>query len=280
MSGSSTAITYGQSLIASSLSGIVATDPISRTPIVGALAWNDGSTTFPSISDSNTTPYTYTFTATTYPDLYKTVSGITTVKVDKAVIIVSADNKTKIYGDDNPILTVSYSGFVNGQNESILSSKPVISTSADKYSPAGTYPITLSGGGTADNYTVTYVDGTLTIDKAILTVTADDVSKTYSDDNPILTVSYSGFVNGQNESVLITKPIANTNADKESPIGTYAITLSGGVADNYAFEYVDGTLTVTSDIHRLILLISLITAGVLAISAAAILIIRKKHKQT
>ena len=31
-----------------------------------------------------------------------------------------------------------------------------------------------------------------------------------------------------------------------SPAGTYPVTCSGGVADNYSFSYVQGTLTVTA----------------------------------
>jgi hypothetical protein len=43
----------------------------------------------------------------------------------------------------------------------------------------------------------------------------------------------------------ITPPTANTIADVNSIVDTYPITLSGGDADNYSFNLVDGTLTIT-----------------------------------
>jgi hypothetical protein len=84
-----------------------------------------------------------------------------------------------------------------------------------------------------------------TIDKIPLTVTADDKSRAYGEANPAFTLTYSGFVNGETESVLTAAPVAQTSANATSPAGTYAITPSGGEAANYIFKYVAGTLTVT-----------------------------------
>src|SRR5205814_7425779 len=107
-------------------------------------------------------------------------------------------------------------------------------------SNAGTYPITLSGGND-DNYALTLVDGTLTVTKAPLTARADNQSRGYGQANPALTISYSGFVNGDTAAVIDVPPVANTT----STAGTYLITLSGGSDNNYALTLVDGTLTVT-----------------------------------
>ncbi|GHU93619.1 hypothetical protein FACS1894156_0720 [Bacteroidia bacterium] len=170
-----------------------------------------------------------------------------TLTINKATLTVTADNKSKIYGDANPTLTVAYSGFVNGDNESNLSTAPTASTAATTGSAAGAYTIT-AAGGVSGNYAFTYLDGTLTVGKATLTVTADNKSKIYGDANPTLTVAYSGFVNGDNESNLSTAPTASTAATATTPIGTYPITAAGGVADNYAFTYVDGALTVSKQI--------------------------------
>ena len=62
--------------------------------------------------------------------------------------------------------------------------------------------------------------------------------------NPTLTISYSGFVNGETASVIDTSPTANTPATITSNVGTYPITPSGGTDNNYTFTYVNGTLTV------------------------------------
>jgi pimeloyl-ACP methyl ester carboxylesterase len=82
--------------------------------------------------------------------------------ITPATLTVTADNKTKIYGQANPSLTASYNGFVNGESVSVLSSPAVLSTTATTTSGAGKYPITVSGAADAD-YTIQYVNGTLQV---------------------------------------------------------------------------------------------------------------------
>ncbi|WP_239457747.1 MBG domain-containing protein, partial [Flavobacterium nitrogenifigens] len=75
-------------------------------------------------------------------------------------------------------------------------------------------------------------------------MTADDKSKAYGSANPTLTVSYSGFVNGDTEASLTTAATAASTATASSPVGTYAITAGGASSPNYSISYVEGTLTV------------------------------------
>ncbi|PJJ79008.1 T9SS type B sorting domain-containing protein [Mucilaginibacter auburnensis] len=82
--------------------------------------------------------------------------------VTPAPLVATADNKNKIYGDANPVLTISYQGFVNGEDVTQLAMQPIAATTAVLTSRRGQYPITLSGG-TAANYTFKYVSGLLTV---------------------------------------------------------------------------------------------------------------------
>lgn len=82
--------------------------------------------------------------------------------VSPAPLTITADNKRKVYNEDNPVLTYTYKGFVNNEDASQLLSTPAISTTAAKSSPPGRYPITLNGG-TAANYSISRIDGVLTI---------------------------------------------------------------------------------------------------------------------
>ena len=82
------------------------------------------------------------------------------------------------------------------------------------------------------------------IAKAALTIAADDKEREEGEENPTLTATYTGFVNGENKSVLTTLPTLKTTATKESTPGDYPITASGAEAANYAITYMDGTLTV------------------------------------
>ncbi|WP_460490203.1 MBG domain-containing protein, partial [Belliella aquatica] len=159
--------------------------------------------------------------------------------IDKASLTITADDKQKTYGEENPALSFSYTGLVNGDTQ--VSSEPIISTTAIAASNVGTYPITLSGGSD-DNYEIELKAGTLTIGKKSLTITVDDKQKTYGEENPALTFSYTGLVNG--DTKVSIEPSIATTATVTSSVGTYPITLSGGSDDNYEIELKAGTLTI------------------------------------
>ena len=90
-------------------------------------------------------------------------SSITRVLiVDKADLTITADDKSKIQGDANPPLTVTYSGFVNGENESILYAPIVVATTASQSSPKGAYPITILTA-TAANYNINFIPANLIV---------------------------------------------------------------------------------------------------------------------
>ncbi len=97
----------------------------------------------------------------------------------------------------------------------------------------------------AGNVNATLAMPNSTVSPAPLTVKADNKSKVYGLPNPLLTMSYSGFVNGEGMQVLTTPPNITTTAALTSPVGQYPITLSGGVAANYSFNYVPGVFTIT-----------------------------------
>ncbi len=165
------------------------------------------------------------------------------LNIGKATLTATANDKSKTYGDLNPTFTIGYTGFVNGDDASAINSEPTASTVADATTGIGTYDIDLAGG-VADNYSFNLTSGTLTIGKAVLTATADDKSKTYGESNPTFTSTYTGFVNGEDKTVITTEPTASTVADVTAGVGTYDIDLAGGAADNYSFNLTSGTLTI------------------------------------
>jgi filamentous hemagglutinin family protein len=160
----------------------------------------------------------------------------------RAQLTITADDATRTYGDSNPLFTASFSGFVNGDDASVLSGLN-FTTLADEFSDVGSYIISPFEAFAA-NYDITFVDGTLTITKALLTVTADNASREYGLANPAFTGSITGFRNSDTDSV-VSGLVYGSVADITSNAGTYAITGSGATATNYDFSYVPGTLTVT-----------------------------------
>ena len=113
-----------------------------------------------------------TNTKTTY------VAG--TLTITKAPLTVGVKNETITEGDAIPAFTLTYSGFKNNDTEATAFTKsPVAKTTATPSSPAGTYPITVSGGE-AQNYALTYGQGTLTIEEKEV----DGVSSVKADEQP------------------------------------------------------------------------------------------------
>jgi hypothetical protein len=97
------------------------------------------------------------------------------------------------------------------------------------------------------DYTTATATVTLTVNKANLTVTANNASRVYGAANPTFTPTYSGFVNGDTSAVLTGSPSLTTTATAVSPVGSYTITAAAGTlsAVNYSFTFVNGTLTIT-----------------------------------
>jgi gliding motility-associated-like protein len=110
---------------------------------------------------------------------------------------------------------------------------------------AGTAIITASQEGNGNYNPAPDAEVTLIVGKAQLTVTADNKSKAYLEQNPDLTFTCQGFVNGEDLTALDNLPAPSTEATSASPVGTYAIVLSGGADDNYDLILEDGVLTVT-----------------------------------
>jgi hypothetical protein len=216
------------------------TNVLTGAPTVGTTADTNSPvgpyTITPALGTLGTTANYYTFALS---------NGV--LNVNPAVLIVSADNQTKTYGVTNPVLTASYSGFVNNDNAGVLTGAPIVSTGATTNSAVGSYPINVTQGTlAAANYTFSFSAGTLSVTKATLLASADNKSRLYGVTNPVFTASYSGFVNNDAPTVVGGNPAFNTSADTNSPVGQYAINISQGTlnAFNYAFSFTNGTLTI------------------------------------
>ncbi|MDB5156163.1 MAG: beta-propeller fold lactonase family protein [Mucilaginibacter sp.] len=85
--------------------------------------------------------------------------------VSPAPLVITAENKTKLYGTINPVLTASYSGFVNKDGPEQLLAPAEITTTATVSSAAGFYPIKVSNAVSPD-YIISYVAGVLTINSS------------------------------------------------------------------------------------------------------------------
>ena len=167
-----------------------------------------------------------------------------TLTVNKAPLTVQAEAAERVYGEENPKFTFTYSGFKNEETEEVFTNRPSATTEAGLTSAVGTYDIVPSGAE-AQNYDITYKNGTLSVTKAPLAVGVVDNKREYGEENPAIALTYSGFKNSDNENCIAEKPAVTVNAEKKSDVGEYTISVAGGLAQNYMFtEYNEGKLTI------------------------------------
>ena len=167
---------------------------------------------------------------------YRGWAGIPYRNIKEFGSIVTVRNTVRAYGEANPKFGYSVRG-------EYFEGKPEITCEANEKSPVGKYDIRIDYGTITDK-SIQLVGGVLTVDKATLTVSTDNVTRQEGKPNPEFVLHYRGFANGENEQVLTVRPTASTTATEASPAGEYDIVISGGEAQNYKFSYKKGKLTV------------------------------------
>ena len=184
------------------------------------------------------TPYGYT--SDNYEITFK--SGTLTVK--KKALTVTAIDKDVIYGEAAPDFEVSYNGFVQGEDESVLGGALSFVCDYAIMAVVGTTHDIIVSGYTSDNYDITYETGTLTVIARPLTVTADDMTVTYGDAAPAYTATITGFAGEEDVTVLSGTLTFACTYSEMSPVGEYTIKPYGYTADNYDITFKPGKLTV------------------------------------
>jgi hypothetical protein len=197
---------------------------------------------------SNVGDYVITVTLGSNPN-YNVTSTNGTLHTSQKNATVTADNKAKTYGDLNPALTATVVGQVTGGDAVNYG----LSTTVVQCSNVGPYPISVTLGSNP-NYNVAPTNGTLTINKKHLTVTADNKSKVYNA-APFtnFTATITGFTCGDTVAVVSGSATYTGSAVGATLPGTYTITANVGTlsATNYDFPgpspgtyFVNGTLAI------------------------------------
>lgn len=222
------------------------------------LYWNDETNSYseeaaPVYRDAG--QYTVKFQVTN-PN-YIPKEGNATVRIDRKVLTITASpsNAQVIYGDEKPEFTAVFDGFVTGESESENRGDLTGTLNYDCDYHAGSpvkdeaYTVTPSGLISAKNYEIRYKEGSFTVEKKDLTVTADDKMVIVGNPAPTFTVSYDGFVNGDDEQVLTGTPefVCDYDVDTGAVGMNYLIqpVVTGMTAANYHLIPAGGTLTVT-----------------------------------
>lgn len=147
-------ITYGTALGATQLSATANTDGSSvYAPATGTVL-NAGNETLH-------VDFTPTDTAN-----YNNASKDVFINVLKLSLTVTASSHTVTYGDAVPTVTSSYATFVSPDTAAVIDTPPTCSTSYTTSSGAGTTQTTSCAGGLDNNYSFSFVSGTVTVNKA------------------------------------------------------------------------------------------------------------------
>ena len=162
-------------------------------------------------------------------------------------ITVTADAKSKVYGEADPVLTYQITSGAMVGSEALTGE--LSRTSGENF---GTYTINRNTLVASDNYVVTYQSANLSITRKPLTIKAESKTKASGESTPTFTYTISGLVSPDSvTSVTLTFPDASVAPTAPSSDGNYVITPSAavfetGTATNYTITYETGTYTVTS----------------------------------
>ncbi len=257
-----------------------ATNPFFGYTISGYV--NGDSSSVVSGSTTETTTATATSGAGTYPITFSIQSLAATnyaFNYVNGTLTVSAATQTITFGSLPNVTygvgTVTLSATASsGLAVSYAVSGPaILSNSSLLITGAGTVTVTASQAGNSNYSAATPVVQSFTVGTAVLTVTANSFARAYGAANPALTYTITGYVNGDNSSVVSGTATETTTATATSAAGAYPITFSSEalLATNYTFAYVSGTLTVTGGVAQTIFFTSLpnVTYGASAITLSA-----------
>ncbi|UXY15451.1 YDG domain-containing protein [Chitiniphilus purpureus] len=226
--GSVTGLVGGETLAGATSGSLAFSSPATATSNVGSYAINGGGLT------ANHGNYVFTQAAGNASALTITPAALT--------VTANADSKTYdalAYSGGNG---VSYSGFVNGETAAVLGGTLSYGGTAQGAVNVGSYGIAPQGL-TAGNYTLSFVPGTLNVNPATLTYTANVASRSYGGTNPAFTGSVTGLVGGETLAGATSGSLAfSSPASATSNVGSHAINGGGLTANhgNYVFAQAAG----------------------------------------
>ena len=181
------------------------------------------------------------------------VNGTLTVNRKSAksadITAKQADNEKLVYDAEanRPTIQVKDTTLVLTEAQDYVLTFMGVAADQTPYAESETAPTHVGNYKAIVAFIGNYID-TLTVDftinKAPLTITADDKEMIYGDEHPEFTVSYNGWFGNDDESVILGTQAYDCIYAPGSPIGTYVITPKDVDAYDYAITFVDGTLTV------------------------------------
>jgi hypothetical protein len=156
--------------------------------------------------------------------------------VNQKAITITADAKSKVFGESDPALTYQITSGALESGDSFTGS-----LTREVGEDTGIYTINVGSISTGANYNVSYVSADLTISQKAITITADAKSKVFGEADPALTYQITSGALASGGS--FTGSLARAEGED---VNTYAINVGDvSAGSNYNTSYVSADLTIS-----------------------------------
>ncbi|MGO4290323.1 MBG domain-containing protein, partial [Chitinophaga sp. RAB17] len=158
-----------------------------------------------------------------------------TFQVAPAILTLKIDDQQIVSGGVIPAFTYTITGYVNNDNSHVVRGSISFNTTAPNNTQTGTYPIkVLSTTLIADNYTLTTINGTLTIGQQAQTISFPAITgKTYGDAAFALSASSNS---GLATTYSVVSGPATINGNMVTITGSGSITIAADQAGNANYK--------------------------------------------
>jgi filamentous hemagglutinin family protein len=163
--------------------------------------------------------------------------------ITKAPMTVNANNANKIFnglayvGGNGVVI----SGYVNGESSTVLTGSLSYVGSSQGARDAGSYAITPTGL-TSNNYSIAFNSGSLIVNKAPLSVTAEKLIKPFTANDPMLTYTVSGLASTDKLSQVVSGQLSRVPGEV---LGLYAVNQGSLTANsNYEVQFTNGSVQI------------------------------------
>jgi hypothetical protein len=199
--------------------------------------------------------YPITVTGAVNPD-YSITFAPGTLTVTQAALTITILPAAKVYGDPLPAFSPAYSGFVAGDGPTVLIGTLAISTTATASSPVGSYAV-IPSGVTAANYVITFLPGTLTVNKATPVFSNLTIQQSAGVANLSGTIGYAGLFPTGNVAITLNAITQSAAIDGGSgaflsafatgslPLGSYTVTWAYAGDANFTAANTSSTLKIS-----------------------------------
>ncbi len=179
------------------VSELVYGEPLSgSTQLEGEILLNENGASVPGVfsweQEGETLPcglYELTWIFTPEDESLPQISGALPITIQERPLKIVPYVLQRAYGAANPEIPYLLQNFAPGEDESVVTRRPVLGCNATTSSPAGEYPIILEKDGEAPNYSFVLEEGFLTVEPIALDVLVQSATKIHGEPDPEFTWS-------------------------------------------------------------------------------------------